>query len=169
MPADWYDDETLAPTMEWWWAVEHHGHPAFFLRALLSGDFAPGRGPAPRHVLCLDGTTTPPSGSVRCGTCGEVPRPEDLVPIERKTGHRNYLDAYRSGRSAWKRPTDPETCWLCSTPHVKASNVRQLGEMAPVKKKADRQSEVRVCDACERQVKRVLAVRKTMLDVPARG
>ena len=109
----WYEAPEAPPRGTWWWAVEHRGHPAFYLRALLPGDHAPGRVTAARHVLTLGGLVL---DDVHCGTCGEVPRAEDLEPIERATGDRGHLAAFRDGRVPWPRPTDRRSCWLCSGP-----------------------------------------------------
>jgi hypothetical protein len=102
----------------WWWALEHDGHPCCYLRALMPGDFAPGRGVAPRHVMGLDGSRPPASGGyvLECGTCGEAVAVADLEPIERSTGQRGFLEAFRAGRVKWPRPTDPESCVECCAP-----------------------------------------------------
>lgn len=116
----WYEDPAV-PSGELWWAVEHRGHPAFYLRALMAGDFGPGQaGPLPRHTHGLDGSQLE---EVRCPTCGEVPNPNDLAPIERRTHVRGFLDALRNGLARWPRPTSPASCWLCSNPRVPADEV----------------------------------------------
>lgn len=143
----WYRAEDAPPEHEWWWAVEHQGHPAFYLRALLTGDFAPGRTPAARHVLGLDGYPPEQHKLVRCGTCGKVPRAEDLEPIERATGLRGWLDVFRQGKMPWKRPTDPSTCHLCSTPRVPAVHQCRESEIAPVKR-GRRIATVALCERC---------------------
>ena len=93
-----------------WWAVEHAGHPAFYLRALMPGDFAPGRLPLARHVWPLAGAY---AEDVACGTCGGVPRAEALEVVERHTGARGFLALLRAGRQPWPRATDASRCWLC--------------------------------------------------------
>ena len=109
----WYEDPGTPEAGTWWWAVEHEGHPAFYLRALLAGDFAPERAPAPRHAATLDGVQHREGVVVTCGTCGQAPEVKDLEPVERSTGDRGFLTAFRTGRLRWPRPTDPATCWLC--------------------------------------------------------
>lgn len=130
-------------TMEWWWIVEHYGHPAFYMRTLMPGDFAPGRLPDPRHVRPL---VRPDEGlptEVRCGTCNEIPRAEDLELIERSTGARGFLDAFRSGKAKWPAPTLSTTCWLCSN------------RQAPVVGRARlRGTEVPVCAGCAKHLER---------------
>lgn len=115
---NWYDDSADAPIGTLWWAVEHLGHPAFYLRALMPGDFRPGQaGPLPRHTYGLDGKQLK---VVRCETCHEAPRPEDLAPIERKTHGRGFLDAVRNGGGRWPPPTKATSCWNCSNVHAPA-------------------------------------------------
>ncbi len=116
--AAWYEDPEV-PVGTYWWAVEHLGHPAFYLRALLPGDFKTGRGPLARHTYGLDGRQLE---DVRCETCHEKPRPDDLDPIERKTHTRGFLDVFRAGRAAWPHPTTPSACWLCSNPRASADH-----------------------------------------------
>ena len=98
----------------WWWLVEHDGHEAFYLRALMAGDFAPGGdGPDERHVLHLDGKAPTVGQALKCGTCHKTMKTEDLVPVERVTGNRRALDVFRSRRAAWPKKTDPTSCYLC--------------------------------------------------------
>lgn len=132
---EWYLEAGTPDTGAVWWAVEHRGHPALYLRALMPGDFAPGRLPLPRHVIELDGTEAPPE--VRCGVCDEVPRAEDLGVIERSTGDRGFLAELRAGRRPWPRPTDPASCWLCSSRTARADREAQVGGAT-----------VRVCERC---------------------
>jgi len=129
------------PDLEWWWSIEHHGHPAFYLRTLMPGDFAPGRLPAPRHVRLLERGEGLPT-EVRCGTCGEIPRSEDLEPVERQTGHRGFLADYRSGRALWPKQTVPESCWMCSGRAPATSQARLRG------------TDVMVCAACAKHLDR---------------
>lgn len=109
MKTEWYDVEPPDSGV-WWWAVEHQGHPAFFLRTLMPGDFGPGRLPLSRHVRSLEGEE---DAAPDCGTCGETPEAADLEIIERRTGAQGFLDQYRSGRARWPTATPPGTCWLC--------------------------------------------------------
>ena len=102
------------PGLEWWFRVDHRGHPAFYLRTLMPGDFAPGRLPAPRHIRLLERPAEGLPAEVTCGTCGEVPRSEDLDVVERSTGSRGFLAAYTAGRVKWPPPTSAESCWMCS-------------------------------------------------------
>ncbi len=113
----WYEGPGTPDEGIWLWAIEHMGHPAFYLRALLPGDFAPGRSPAARHVLHLDGARD--AATPVCGTCDKTPSVDELEPVERSTGDRGFLDAFRSGRAKWPRPTDPATCWECSDRRVR--------------------------------------------------
>jgi hypothetical protein len=126
----WYEENGTPESGTYWWAVEHRGHPAFYLRALLPGDFAPGRQVAPRHVLSLAGVQA--TGPATCGTCGEVPASEDLDVVERRTGNRGFPIEQRAGRRAWPRATDPASCWLCSTRQQPATVVVEQphGEVA---------------------------------------
>ena len=117
--SEWYADDTVAP--EHWWAVEHAGHPAFYLRALMPGDFSPGRLPLERHVARLDGSQE--RLVPLCGTCGTRPLVEALEPIERPTGARGFLAPFRERRAPWPKPTDPNSCWLCSDRRIKADIV----------------------------------------------
>ena len=110
-PLVWYDDETIDRGV-WWWAVEHEGHPAFYLRSLMAGDFAPGETPDERHILKLDGKN-PPATNLKCGTCNKKVAGEDLVPIERATGNRRALDVFRTRRHRWPKRSDRAGCWLC--------------------------------------------------------
>jgi hypothetical protein len=125
----WYEK---GPEMDWWWAVEHRGHPFAFLRSLMLGDFAPGRLPLRRHLRALgsplwpDRSVTPPV----C-PCGVPLVSEDLVVIERATGARHFLNLPRlTGR--WPKPTDPASCWEC------------CGSLTPLRDIYG----VQVCDRC---------------------
>jgi hypothetical protein len=157
---DWYDDVPGTPPVgEWWWAVEHLGHPAYYLRALCLGDFAPGqRGPAPRHVLEIEGSRPPEGAPVPCGTCGIVPAPEDLEAIERSTGSRGFLDVYRSGQQTWPPPTDLGSCWECSDPRARAERAVKVARVRTGR------AERRVCNRCAEH----LARRGTDVDLDRR-
>jgi hypothetical protein len=136
---EWYEGPDT-PDLEFWWAVEHRGHPAFYLRALMPGDFAPGRRPALRHALTVDGKR--PTSVLQCGTCGETPEAGDLEPIERTTGIRGFLGEYRRGRARWPQPTEESSCWLCSDPRVKATRTVAIATGT------GRTVEVSVCERC---------------------
>ena len=116
---EWYEEEGTPDPAIWWWAILHQGHPAFYLRALMPGDFAPGHRPLARHAVTLDGSR--PEEPLVCGTCELAPEPEDLEPIERATGNGGFLDEFRRGRTPWRTPTDPASCWLCSTKRLAAN------------------------------------------------
>lgn len=136
----WYDEPGTPDVGIYWWALEHKGHPCCYLRALMPGDFAPGRAPAPRHVLGLDGLVP---AELRCGTCGEAPAAGDLEPIERATGQRGFLASLRSGARAWPKATDPASCWLCSAPRAQADRQAPVGPGG---------STVAVCAGCARHL-----------------
>lgn len=145
----WYQGPGTPPVDVLWWAVEHLGHPAFYLRALKPGDFAPDRLPLARHAYTINGTQVVERGlanDVVCCTCHDHVESKDLEPIERKTGLRghvaggpSFLDVYRLGRKPWPSPTDPRSCWLCSNPRVPAD--REVGGL-------------RVCAPCARHLER---------------
>lgn len=143
MPLEWYEGPGT-PDLTWWWAVEHLGHPAFYLRALVPGDCAPGRLPLARHILTLDGDE---DAEAICGTCEQTPRAENLEAIERATGQTGFLGQYRAevdaGRRKWPTPTAPGSCWQCSNPKVRADRDHQ-----PKRKKGGR-NKVKVCPQCE--------------------
>ena len=130
------------PGLEWWWLVLHADHPAFYLRALMPGDFAPGRLPAPRHVRLLERPETGLPEEVRCGTCGEIPRAEDLEPVERQTGARGFLDAFRRGLAKWPQATRSESCWMCS------------GHAPATEQASARGTDITVCAGCAKHLER---------------
>lgn len=117
-------------------------HPAFYLRTLMPGDFAPGRLPAPRHVRPLVRPAEGLPSEVTCGTCGEVPRSEDIEIVERETGQRGFLAEYRSGRAKWPKPTAEASCWGCSGHAPAVENIELRG------------STVRVCANCANHLRR---------------
>ena len=143
LAAVWYKDPGTPAVGTWWWAVEHQGHPAFYLRALLPGDFAPGRAPAPRHAATLAGEQFPERKAVTCGTCKQAPDVEDLEPVERATGHRGFLAVFRRGDHPWLRPTDPASCWLCAAQSAPTREVETPGGRA------------RACPGCVPYLKKV--------------
>lgn len=141
VPAELQPQQQPEPGLDWWWSVLHKDHPAFYLRTLMPGDFAPGRLPAPRHVRFLERPAEGLPVEVTCGTCGEVPRSEDLEPIERATGHRGFLAEFRCGRARWPNPTKEQSCWMCSG-------------QAPANTRARlRATEVLVCAGCAKHLK----------------
>jgi hypothetical protein len=99
------------------WRIEHLGHFAWFQRSFLAGDFAPGKIPLGNYVI-VNGRAMDPGETPVCGTCGEVPRVEDLEPVDHATEDRGFLDRFRRGLVPWKRAgrTDPSTCWWCNFP-----------------------------------------------------
>lgn len=123
-PVDWYEEPGTPDIGTWWWALEHRGHPAFYLRALMPGDFAPGTsGPLARHVADLSGAQVAEGKPVTCGTCGQTFSDDDddyWDVVERQTGALGFLDALRSGKVRWPGATDPAACWLCSAPRKRA-------------------------------------------------
>ena len=132
----WYEDPAIDIGI-WWWAVEHRGHPAFYLRALMAGDFAPGQSVHERHVLLLDGKAPNASGKIRCGTCNKEPDADDLVPIERATGNAHAIDVFRTRRKRWPKKTDPTSCWLCGLKYARprpAKPKRREVDFEPVDK-----------------------------------
>lgn len=139
MEPRWFETADSPPDDIWWWAVEHAGHPAYYLRALIPGDFAPGRTPAPRHVLQLDGSR-PAVGPVPCGTCAAIPDPAELEPYERRTGISGFLEGFRRGDSLWPGATSETSCWECSHPRIEAE-VEIDGQT------------VRTCGRCERHLR----------------
>jgi len=102
-----------------WWAIEHCGHGAFYLRSLMPGDFGKyGKGPLPRHAYDLDGKQIE-EFPVKCCTCNVVPDQMTLIPIERISGYsgrEHFFPYYHHGIKDWPPPTDPRTCWNCCTP-----------------------------------------------------
>lgn len=109
----WYEVPGTPNPGIWWWGVQHKGHAAWFQRAVMAGDFGPGRLPLPRHVLTLDAVRLEENEKPRCGTCGEVPDSRDLEPVERSTGLGGWLRIYRAALKPWPKPTDPKRCWEC--------------------------------------------------------
>ena len=103
------------------WLILHGKHDAWYQRALLRGDFAPGTEPLPNYVLALDGTRPDPSETPCCGTCGKVPKVEDLTPVERETKRQNFLDVFRNRHHPDWRPwskagrTKPDSCYVCNS------------------------------------------------------
>jgi hypothetical protein len=128
---NWYQEDGAPDVGKWWWAIEHRGHPAFYLRALMAGDFAPGRRPAARHARALDGSRV--HGDLLCGTCGAIPDSVELEPIERHTGQRGFLQERRVGRKPWPPATEASSCWECSNRRIPATEDFALEEGVTVK------------------------------------
>lgn len=142
---EWYEEAGTPDAYIWWWALEHNGHPCCYLRALMPGDFRPGARPLTRHVKYLDGVVPNDGESLVCGTCGEVPESKDLEPIERATGDRGHLAPFRSGTAPWAKPTDPQSCYQCSS-RDKAADC----EHEP---KHDKSVKLKVCAGCSKHLK----------------
>lgn len=123
----WQPSETTPSTSPCWWAIEHQGHPAFYLRSLMPGDFGPfGLGPLARHTYDLLGIQVEVF-PVPCFTCGASPLDATrLVPIERVTGLRGrelFFAKYVFGLQPWPGPTDMSTCWNCCSLESPADKV----------------------------------------------
>lgn len=97
------------------WTVEHNGHFAWFQRAFMVGDFSPGREAAPFYAVGSDDRDFDPQLPPKCGTCGEVPKTDELIVVETKSGDAHFLAPFRKGLQKWPRPTDHSTCWYCNT------------------------------------------------------
>lgn len=124
--------ELLQSNNSYPWVIVHKvagaEHIAWFQRALLPGDFAPrgkarggtGTGyPLPNYVMYGDGRSPDPDEQTpRCQGCGVHPKNDDLTPVERATGTRNFLVPFRTGRVSWTKAavTDPHTCYVCNHP-----------------------------------------------------
>lgn len=101
-------------TGEWPWLITHLGHDAWYQRALLTGDFAPGKAPVSNYALTLDGALPDPEAPMTCGTCGQTPSASDLNATDRATGKAEFLAAFRGGQARWLKGTDPATCAYCN-------------------------------------------------------
>lgn len=114
------------------WRVLHEGHLAWYQRAALVGDFAPGRPPRPEYVIYSDDRCADPGGEPPvCEGCGQVPKTDDLLLVERLTGACDFLEPFRRGRFPWPPGTDPKTCAWCNVAGLKL-----------------RPGYVRLCDGC---------------------
>lgn len=103
------------------WHVFHGPHLAWRQRAVMVGDFAPGRLPSAWYVVDAEGRSADPVSVPTCETCGAVPKVESLTVVEVATGERSFLARVRDmGR--WPRPTDPATCWWCNCPGLEMAN-----------------------------------------------
>jgi hypothetical protein len=98
------------------WAVFHIGHFAWHQRALLPGDFAPGRKVAAWHIVYPDGKVAHPYDSPKCSTCGVTPETSELEVVEKSTGERMFLAPYRALQRPWPQPKNPKNCWWCNLP-----------------------------------------------------
>jgi len=98
------------------WIVQHNGHVAWYQRALMIGDLAPGRTAAPWHVVYHDGRVAAPYESPVCPTCNAVPMTDELQVIEIATGSRMFLAPYRALQVAWPVPKEQKNCWWCNLP-----------------------------------------------------
>lgn len=144
----WWSPDNDIPINPLWWAVEHKGHPAFYLRSLMAGDMAPiSLGPLPRHTYEIQRGQQIEEFPIHCCTCGKIPNPLDLEPIQRVNGQRGralFFKDYVEGRRIWPQPTSITTCWLCSDPTVPA--------VIPVGSR-------RVCQGCAAHLTRALVRR----------
>ena len=141
--AEWWELQDGRPTSyPCWWAIEHMGHAAFYLRSLMPGDFAPkSNGPLARHAYDLHGVQME-FFPVICQTCMVMPHPEALIPIERVTGLRGrelFFAQYVFGVKPWPPPTSQSSCWNCCCTYPPANRVIQ-GR--------------RVCADCEQHIRR---------------
>lgn len=107
--------------MSWEWTIEHNGHFAWFQRALMIGDLAPGLEPRGDFVVYADDRCADPELAPRCATCGEVPATNELVAIETATGDSHFLAPFRQGLRKWPKPTPRDSCWWCNTPRAGAT------------------------------------------------
>lgn len=103
------------------WRIEHLGHLAWYQRALVAGDFAPGRVPISEYIVDEFGRSANPLSTPKCLTCGVVPGVDDLQSEEVTTKRRGQLHRYRllmgnPVRLPWPEPTDPTTCFWCNSP-----------------------------------------------------
>lgn len=121
----WWSEGNGIALSPLWWAVEHLGHAAFYLRALMPGDFKYGGvGPLPRHAYGLRGEQLE-AYPVPCQTCGKVVHPSALTPIERRTGARGqglFFAKFLSGEKPWPLHTRKSSCWQCSDPFKPANH-----------------------------------------------
>ncbi len=110
------------PYAECRWQVWHapdgvQPHRAFRLRALLIGNFRPGRVIRGFMVIAPDGHPPRPlTDPVKCQVCDLVPDVNDLAVECRITGQRQWLAPYRRGLRKWPRPRWEDRCWWCQAP-----------------------------------------------------
>lgn len=98
------------------WSIVHmvgRPHEAWRQRALLPGEFKPGRAPSARFIVWPDGRPGHPDETPRCLGCDEVPRVQDLEPVEIATNKRGYLAVYRRNERDWPE-VRTDTCWWCN-------------------------------------------------------
>jgi hypothetical protein len=148
---------------DWPWLILHNDHPAWYQRALLPGDFAPGRMPMPNYILTLTGEI-PKLGQVRCGTCKKKPAVEDLEPVERTTGQTGFLDRYRYGRRPvpWPEGLNPTNCWNCNNPMGNDSKEIDCDATLLRKVKEQKGYKVRVCKGCAEHLKLNISRKETL-------
>ena len=98
------------------WTVKHHGHLAWYQRALVPGDFAPGLRPVADYVVeDDDGKAAAWYAEPVCRTCKKVaPRTEELDVLD--DAGRRPLARFRTGAARWPKPTAPGSCIWCQTP-----------------------------------------------------
>jgi hypothetical protein len=140
---------------EWPFVIMHNGHEAWYQRALLMGDFAPGLKPLPNYVITLTGEPVDPYSTPKCGTCKGSPATDDLLPVERATGRSNFLEAFRSGQIPWEKAgrTKAETCFYCNggigLREVSAELLPERKYLKPTKKnKTIGEKLIKCCETC---------------------
>jgi hypothetical protein len=106
---------------EWPWLIQHHRndgqiHDAWYQRALICGDFAPGRrGVLATYIATLDGRIPGPNEALRCGTCNQRLQADDVDAVERITGETGFLRTFRLGRRPWPLTESREqNCYHCN-------------------------------------------------------
>jgi hypothetical protein len=156
---------------EWPWEIRHGGHVAWYQRALMPGDFAPGQKPVSNYVVQVDGELPEPHKPLKCGVCGKVPKVQDLTPVDRMTGNDHFLREFRVSREKWPPPTDPETCWNCNVRSV--APIEEVDMEVVVKAHTNSPSEaalgrargkkVKVCHGCSMHFLRAIEHRQSGL------
>lgn len=127
------------------WLITHLGHPAWFQRAALIGDFAPGRVPIVNYASTLEGAEMGPElERPVCGTCSAVPMTDELDIVERTTRRSDFLAHYRK-QGRWPPPSDPDSCWYCNSPG-------QMFHFSRLAYASQDSEKVRLCDACDAKV-----------------
>lgn len=110
------------------WEVQHNGHFAWYQRALLIGDFAPGLTPRADFIVWSDGRSANPDGAPQCETCAMIPDVDKLIAVEIATGDSHFLAPFRAGLQKWPKPTDVSNCWWCNTTGAGATTSPPLCE-----------------------------------------
>jgi len=149
----------MADSHEWWWLIKHNGHPAWYQRALVAGDFAPGSPLLVNYVLGLDEELPDPDVPLTCGTCGLVPDVNDLDAEERVTGEGGFLEAFRKPGMRWpSQKTDPETCWHCNRKGKPDKKVKLDDVAKRYRKQAkNKTKKVDCCADCARLIEKAVA------------